>query len=147
MSAPTNCRRFPQASAPGGHGEKLSRKQEAAVAALLSEPTIGAAAVRVMVSERTLRTWMSLPAFRDAFAAARRRLLDDALGALQKAAGSAVATLDAIARDGAAPSPARVSASRALLEFTFKGSELLETNARLSVLEELLTKRGINGKH
>ena len=37
-----------------GHGEKRSRKQDAAIVALLSEPTIAGAATRAGVSEPTL---------------------------------------------------------------------------------------------
>ena len=46
-----------------GHGERLSRKQEQAVAALLEHATIRAAAAAVPVHERTLRQWMRAPAF------------------------------------------------------------------------------------
>ncbi len=37
-----------------GHGQKLTRKQEALIAALLTEPTHAAAAARAGVSEATL---------------------------------------------------------------------------------------------
>ena len=37
-----------------GHGEKLTRKQEAAIAALLLQPTITAAAAAVGIGEATL---------------------------------------------------------------------------------------------
>ena len=40
---------------PEGHGEKLSRKQEQAVVALLTMPTIRKAAEKAGVGERTLR--------------------------------------------------------------------------------------------
>jgi len=38
-----------------GHGEKYSRKKEAALAALLTESTLSEAAVKAGVSERALR--------------------------------------------------------------------------------------------
>jgi hypothetical protein len=38
-----------------GHGEKLTRKQEAAIAALLSEPTVEAAAARAEIGHQTLK--------------------------------------------------------------------------------------------
>ena len=38
-----------------GHGEKLSRKQDQAVAALLAEPTIAATAVKAEVAGWILR--------------------------------------------------------------------------------------------
>ena len=46
-----------------GHGEKLSRKQEQAIAALLEQPTIDAAAQVVGVSERTIRNWLKVCKF------------------------------------------------------------------------------------
>lgn len=49
-----------------GHGEKLSRKQEALVAALLIEPTHAAAALKAGISEATLHRWLRLPGFRTA---------------------------------------------------------------------------------
>jgi hypothetical protein len=75
---------------PGG--SKQHRKEQA-VAALLSEPTVEAAAVKADVSCRTLKAWLAKDDFRDAYAAARRRVLEDTLGQLQAAAPQAVTTL------------------------------------------------------
>src|SRR5688572_27719597 len=44
-------------AAMNGHGERLSRKQEQAVVALLEQPTLGQAAAAVGVNEKTLRSW------------------------------------------------------------------------------------------
>jgi len=44
-----------------GHGEKLTRKQDAAIGALLSKPTITGAAGAVGVGEATLRRWLKEP--------------------------------------------------------------------------------------
>ena len=40
-----------------GHGDKLSRKQEQAIAALLAEPTIEAAAPKADIGLTTLKNW------------------------------------------------------------------------------------------
>ena len=50
-----------------GHGEKLTRKQEQAVAALLEQPTVLRAATVAGVSERTLRLWLKDPGFKAAY--------------------------------------------------------------------------------
>jgi hypothetical protein len=103
-----------------GHGEKQSRKQEQAVAALLEESTVAAAAKRVKVSERALRTWMRQDGFRSAYRRARREVVEGAIGRLQGAAGLAVDTLLAIARDGAKECD-RVRAAVALLDHALRG--------------------------
>ena len=43
--------------------KKLNRRQEAALVALLAEPTYTAAAARARVSEKTLRRWLKRPEF------------------------------------------------------------------------------------
>ena len=49
--------------ATGGHGEKLSRKQELAISHLLTSDTLRAAAEAIGVHESTLRAWLKLPRF------------------------------------------------------------------------------------
>jgi hypothetical protein len=103
-----------------GHGQKLTGKQEALIAALLTEPTHAAAAARAGVSEATLHRWLRLPEFRDAYRRARRDLVEGAVGRLQAAAGQAVDTLLAVAKEGARDGD-RVRAAVALLGHAFRG--------------------------
>jgi hypothetical protein len=53
---------------------KCPRQAEAAIAALLAEPTIEAAARKAGISESTLLRWLQEPAFKAAFRAARRQV-------------------------------------------------------------------------
>src|SRR5262249_61743375 len=46
-----------------GHGQKLTAKQEALIAALLTEPTYAAAAAQAGVSEATMYRWLQVPVF------------------------------------------------------------------------------------
>src|SRR6516225_2109744 len=103
-----------------GHGQKLTRTQEAVIAALLTEPTHAAAAAQAGVSEATLHRWLRLPEFRDAYRRARRDLVEGAVGRLQAAAGQAVDTLLAVAKEGARDGD-RVRAAVALLGHAFRG--------------------------
>jgi hypothetical protein len=103
-----------------GHGEKLSRRQEAAIAALLSESTHAAAAAAAGIAESTLRRWLHVPAFRAAYRQVRRELVDAAVGRIQAATGQAVDTLLAVAKDGAKDAD-RVRAAVALLDHAFRG--------------------------
>ena len=108
-----------------GHGEKLSRKQEQGIVALLEESSIQAAAVRAQVGERTLRNWLQLPTFRAAYRRARRNLVEGAIGRIQAATGQAVDTLLAVSREGAKDSD-RVRAAVTLLDHAFRGIELAD---------------------
>ena len=103
-----------------GHGQKLIRKQEALIAALLTEPTHAAAAATAGVSEATLHRWLRLPEFQAAYRRARRELVEAAVGRIQAATGQAVDTLLAVAKGGAKDGD-RVRAAVALLDHAFRG--------------------------
>jgi hypothetical protein len=102
-----------------GHGEKLTRKQEQAIAALLSEPTLDEAAAKTGVAPATLRRWLKEPGFRAAYRQARRELVEGAVGRIQAATGQAVDTLVAVAKDGLKDSD-RVRAAVALLDHAIR---------------------------
>jgi hypothetical protein len=103
-----------------GHGQKLTSKQEALIAALLTEPTYAAAAAKAGVSETTLYRWMPLPSFRAAYRQARRELVEGAIGRMQAAVGQAVETLVEIARDGRRDGD-RIRAATAVLDHALRG--------------------------
>ena len=98
---------------------KLGRKQEALIAALLTEPTHAAAATKAGVSEATLQRWLRLPEFQAAYRQSRRELVEGAVGRLQAATGQAVDTLLAVAKNGAKDGD-RVRAAVALLDHAFR---------------------------
>jgi hypothetical protein len=89
---------------------------QAAIASLLSHSTLPAAAADCGIAYSTLRRWMALPAFDEAFRAAREKTLDLALEQLKQGTISAVTVLLTIANDKKAPSAARVTAARTVLE-------------------------------
>lgn len=76
-----------------GHGEKLSRKKELAVAALLTETSLDAAAQKAGVGVQTLKNWLKLPGFQQDCRAARKEILDQTLNQLLGLAGNVVDTL------------------------------------------------------
>jgi len=118
------------------NGGKLSRKQEQAIAALLSEPTIAAAAERVGVGEVTLWRWLQREDFRVDYQRARRETVAQAIAAIQQASSEAVQALREIMVDSEAPASSRVSAAKTVLEFALKGAELEDIEKRVTVLEE-----------
>ena len=71
-------------------GDNLTRRQEAAIAALLAAPTIAAAAEQAKVAERTLRGWLKEPVFQAAYRVARREAFEQSAATLQQLASDAI---------------------------------------------------------
>ena len=117
-----------------GHGEKLTRKQDAAIGALLSHPTISAAAQSVGLGEATLRRWLKEPDFLGAYRATRRDALEHCVALLQKAGNAAVEALQQSLQ--ATSEGVRLRAACAILDYSMKGAELLDLETRIAVLEE-----------
>ena len=115
------------------HG--ISRKQDTAIGALLSRPTISAAAESVGIGESTLRRWLKDRDFLAAYRAARREAVSQAVGHLQGACSVAVLALTDISQDVNCPASARVSAARTVLELALKGVELEDLAVRVEELE------------
>jgi hypothetical protein len=117
-----------------GQGSKRTTREELAIAALLGEPTIEAAAKRASVSESTLLRWMAEPSFKARYRAARLQVVEQAIGSLQQAAGEAVA---ALRRNLACGTPAvEVGAAKAILDQAIKGVELVDLAERVEQLEQ-----------
>jgi hypothetical protein len=126
-----------------GHGEKLTRKQEQAIAALLCQPTIAAAAKQAKVSEATLRRWLGDPAFKAAYAAARCEVLERTVVLLLGATRKSVECLEC---NLTAEKPGdQIRAAVAILEQATKGIELLDLESRLAALEEAEAARAQGG--
>lgn len=121
-----------------GHGEKLTRKQDQAIAALIVCPSILDAARQSGVAEVTLYRWLKDAGFQAAYRDARRAVVQQALVQIQDACGEAVKTLRAIMRNSKAPASAKVSAAKAILDMAVKAVELEDLEARLAVLEDIL---------
>lgn len=126
-----------------GHGQKLSRRQEQAIAALLTCPTLAEAATAAGISEPTLWRWLARPDFQDAYRTARREAVSQAVAHLQQASTEAVETLRRIMQDPEKSVTARVTAARTVLEFAIKGVELEDLAARIAALE----RRGAGEGH
>ncbi len=135
---PATCRHLPPSVR--GHGEKLTRKQEAAIAALVSCSTIGEAARTAGVGERTLWRWLQLPDFQTRYRAARRQVVETAIGRLQQATGAAVDTLQKLLKRS--PPSVRLGAAKAILDQSVRAIELLDLAARVEVLERQHARNG-----
>lgn len=116
-----------------GHGEKLSRKREQALLALLQERTVRKAAQAVGIGEATLGRWMQEPSFRAAYQAASRRLFDETLAELQQASMEAA---EALRRNLQCGTPSvELKAADSILQWADRAVELVEFEQRLASLE------------
>ena len=121
-------------------GENQTRKQDAALAALLSQPTMKAAAKAARVSETTLFRWLREDAgFQGAYREARRESVNHAITRLQTITGDAVDTLAKIMKNTKAPYTARVTAARAVIEYSLKATELEDLAVRVAELEAIIS--------
>ena len=125
-----------------GHGEKKSRKEELALAALLSCGSIGEAAQKAGVGETTLWRWLQTEEFQAKYRDAKKQAVGHAVTRLQQATSEAVNTLEAVMKDNEATASAKVSAAKTVLEMAFKAVELEDYAERLKKLEEALATGG-----
>jgi hypothetical protein len=123
--------------------EKLSHKQEQAIAALLSEATITSAAEKVGVAEVTVHRWLKLPHFTAAYREARRQAVEKGIAQIQQASWAASSTL--IRLLGSGSDSVRLRAAQTILEHANKGVEVLDFEERLAALEQKAEERG--GRH
>ena len=119
-----------------GHGEKLSRKQEALISALLLAPTLADAAHIAGIGEVTVWRWLKEPTVQQAYRDARRAVVTQAIAQVQRATGEAVEILRAVMQDPEAPASAKVSAAKAIIETAVKGVELEDLEPRIAALEQ-----------
>lgn len=105
------------------------------LSALLSEPTIKAAATRARVSEVTIWRYLKEPDFAAKYRKLRREVVEHTLLRMQGDISGAVGVLQAIATDTEQPASARVAAAKAIIERTLHVVELGDMAARLAELE------------
>lgn len=100
--------------------ERLNAKQEALLAALLTEPTYAAAAAKVGVSRMTAYRWLKTPHFQDTYRRARQELVNSAISRLQLGSGLAVDALMSVVVQSRRDSD-RVRAAVVILDHAYRG--------------------------
>ena len=122
---------------PGG--ARLNHRQEAAVAALLAQPTVEAAAAACGVSTRTLANWLRRPAFLAAYRDARRQVVEEAVAAVQRLGVEAAAAMHRALCCGR---PAvELAAAFGVHDRAVKGVEVLDLVSRVEALEAAVAAR------
>jgi hypothetical protein len=119
-----------------GHGSKIGRKQEDAIAALLTQRNVEEAARAAGIGVRTLLRWLKLPQFQNAFRQARREAFGQAVSRLQQGTAAAATTLLKIMIDPAAPASVRVRAADSVFNHAAKAIEIEDIEARVAALEQ-----------
>jgi AcrR family transcriptional regulator len=123
--------------------DKLPGRQEQALAALLSNPTVRDAAKAARLSEATIYRYMRDQLFAERLREARRGLVEQLTTRLQAKADASAKVLSDIAEDDSKPASVRVAAAKAVIDYTLKTFELGDLNERLKVLEQnLKTHKG-----
>jgi len=121
--------------------DKLGRKQEQAIAALLSQRNADEAARSIGIATRTLFRWLQEPAFAAAYRDAKRAAFSQAIARIQTMTAAAVSALGKVLVDPSAPAASRVRAADSILEHAAKAIEIEDLEARLAALEEAAEDR------
>jgi hypothetical protein len=130
-----------------GHGDKLSRKCHSAVAALLTAPTIKAAAKKVGISEMALHAWLKIPAFAALLRQAQQQVFSHTLRRMQTESAQALDVLARVLRKRKGDDGLKVRAALGLLGHGLKASELHDLAERLAAIEAELAKADRNAPH
>src|SRR5260370_15724703 len=118
-----------------GHGTKFGRKQEEAIAELLTQRNIEEAAKTTGIAANTLLKWMKEPEFDAAYRAAKRAAFGQAVARLQQGASAAATTLLKTMIDPNTPASVRVRAAECVMNQATKAIEIEDIEARVSALE------------
>ncbi len=125
-----------------GHGSKFGRKQEQAIAALLTQRNVEESARSIDVAPKTLLRWMQIPEFQTAYREARRAAFGQSVARPQQASSAAVSTLLKIMVDPTSPPSCRVRAADSVLNHGIKAIEVEDIEVRVSELERAAEAEG-----
>ena len=116
----------------------LSPRQHRAILALLTQPTVAAAAMSSGVGQSTLYKWLGEPPFRQALAQAEGEAGAAAGRRLAVLAETALDTVADVMADPTTPAPVRVRAAEVILSNLLKYREIVGFEGRLTDLEKEL---------
>lgn len=113
----------------------FGRKQEDAIAALLTQRNVEEAARTAGIGVRTLLRWLKLPEFQKAYRDARRAVVSQAVARLQQGTSAAATTLLKTMVDPTTPASVKVRAAEAILNHASRAIEIEDIEARVAALE------------
>ena len=110
---------------------------EIILSALMTSETRQAAAEKAGISDRTLRTYLSDPDFIVRYQRQRTKLLSDATRQLQSNLQTTIKTLVGIIKSKDSSDKAKISASRLILEYGLRFTEITDLVSRIESLERV----------
>jgi len=113
----------------------LTAAQNRALNALLQCKTREEAAKMAGISSRTLRAYFQNAEFAAAYRAAAADVLQDAVMEARQGISPALSTLRTIAEDSEEAAPARVSASKAIVDSFLRLHDAIDVEERINALE------------
>ena len=122
-------------------GKHKGRRADAILQALLTCRTIREAAAAARATERTMYEYLSDPAFKARYQAARDDVVRGAANALRERMSEAADVLAAIMNDTAAQHRDRRAAACAILDYGEKYVEVLDILERMQELEDKVNQR------
>jgi hypothetical protein len=127
--------RMARMSKMAGNGKNLTPKQEEAIIALLTNPSVEHAARAARIGPRTLYRWQQEPEFDKAYRKARRDAFGQGTARLQQMSSAAVSTVLKIMLDPKAPASTRLRAADLALTHGAKAIEIEDIEPRVAELE------------
>jgi hypothetical protein len=121
-----------------GKSGKFGRKQEEAIAALLTQRNMDEAAKAAGIGARTLLRWMKEPEFQKAYREARRQAFRQSIARLQQATSAAASTLLKLLLDPSTPASVRVRVADSIFNHATKAIEIEDIEVRVTDLEHVM---------
>ena len=118
----------------------VTGKKARAIAALLSEKSVAAAAEAAGIGTRTLFRWLQEPEFQSALVQAESEAIDAATRRLIGLQSAAIDTLHDTLSDRKALPGIRMRAAQSILDFLMRLRELRNIEKRLAALEAIINE-------
>ena len=109
---------------------------EKIITALLTSDTQKEASAKAGISDRTLRSYLANPAFNAEYQRRKQRVLSDVTRQIQANLKTAISALQNIITNETSSDGAKISASRILLEYGLRFTEITDIATRLEALEQ-----------
>lgn len=126
----------------GGDRERLTRKQESLIAALLVRSTIGEAAADVGISSATARRWRQQPEFQKAFREARAEVVAEARSRVRRLMVKAAERLEKIMLNPKTPLALQAKIAAQLYQFGVDDDFDENVLSRIEALENEIQSEG-----
>ena len=127
-------------------GSILGRKQEDAIAALLTQRNVEEAAKAAGIGTRTLLRWMKQPEFDTAYREARRKAFGQSIARLQQGTSAAATTLLKLLIEPGTPASVRARVADSIFNHAAKAIEIEDIEARVAALEGSVADKGTRGR-